>query len=54
LIQMFWELHDPTQGDRQGNDRGNNYRSAMYYTHTEQKNIAQYTHIICISCLNVL
>ncbi len=40
LIKHFWELHDPTQGDRQGNDRGNNYRSALYYTTDEQKSIA--------------
>ena len=30
LIRSFWELHNPTQGDRQGNDKGNNYRSALY------------------------
>ncbi|RLA57338.1 MAG: peptide-methionine (S)-S-oxide reductase, partial [Epsilonproteobacteria bacterium] len=29
LIKHFWELHNPTQGNRQGNDRGNNYRSAL-------------------------
>jgi len=40
LIKSFWELHDPTQGNRQGNDRGNNYRSALYYTNETQKNIA--------------
>lgn len=40
LIKSFWELHDPTQGDRQGNDRGNNYRSALYYTNDEQKKVA--------------
>jgi peptide methionine sulfoxide reductase msrA/msrB len=40
LIKAFWELHDPTQGNRQGNDRGNNYRSALYYTNDEQKRIA--------------
>jgi peptide methionine sulfoxide reductase msrA/msrB len=40
LIKSFWELHDPTQGDRQGADKGNNYRSALYYTNNEQKKIA--------------
>ena len=40
LIKSFWELHDPTQGDRQGNDRGNNYRSALFYTNEAQKAVA--------------
>jgi len=40
LIRSFWELHDPTQKNRQGNDRGNNYRSAIFYTTPEQKAIA--------------
>jgi len=37
LIKSFWELHDPTQRNRQGNDKGNNYRSTLYYTNAEQK-----------------
>jgi len=40
LIQSFWELHNPTQGNRQGNDKGNNYRSALYYTNNAQKELA--------------
>jgi peptide-methionine (S)-S-oxide reductase len=31
LLQVFWESHDPTQGMRQGNDRGTQYRSGVYY-----------------------
>ncbi len=40
LIKDFWELHDPTQVDGQGNDKGNSYRSALYWTNDEQKQIA--------------
>ena len=40
LIRDFWELHNPTEGDRQGNDIGDNYRSAIYYTDKDQKSIA--------------
>lgn len=36
LLQVFWEVHDPTQGMRQGNDRGTQYRSAIYTTNEEQ------------------
>jgi peptide methionine sulfoxide reductase msrA/msrB len=40
LVKNFWELHDPTQIDGQGNDKGNNYRSAIYWTNDTQKQIA--------------
>ena len=40
LIKHFWEIHDPTQLNRQGNDVGNNYRSALYFTTDEQEAIA--------------
>ena len=43
LIKSFWEMHDPTQKNRQGNDRGNNYRSEIFYTTKEQKDIALQT-----------
>jgi len=46
LIRDFWELHDPTQGDRQGNDRGNNYRSALFYTTEDQRKIAEETKAV--------
>ena len=43
LIKSFWELHDPTQYNGQGNDIGNNYRSALFYTTPEQEKIAKET-----------
>ncbi|WP_372439320.1 peptide-methionine (S)-S-oxide reductase MsrA, partial [Pandoraea sputorum] len=36
LLKMFWELHNPTQGMRQGNDIGTQYRSVIYCTKPEQ------------------
>ncbi len=36
LLKAFWEAHDPTQGNRQGNDVGSQYRSAIYTTTPEQ------------------
>src|SRR5215212_11968508 len=43
LLAMFWEAHDPTQGMRQGNDKGTQYRSAIYYANDEQCRAAEET-----------
>ena len=40
LLQVFWDNHDPTQGMRQGNDVGTQYRSAIYTTNAEQHRAA--------------
>ena len=40
LLRLFWESHDPTQGMRQGNDRGTQYRSAVYTLDEEQLEMA--------------
>jgi peptide-methionine (S)-S-oxide reductase len=40
LLEFFFQIHDPTTKDRQGNDRGTSYRSAIFYTDDEQKRIA--------------
>jgi peptide-methionine (S)-S-oxide reductase len=40
LLKVFWENHDPTQGYRQGNDVGTQYRSALYWTTAEQADLA--------------
>ena len=45
LIKSFWELHDPTQLNGQGNDIGNNYRSAIFYTNATQETDAQSTKL---------
>jgi peptide-methionine (S)-S-oxide reductase len=41
ILKVFWENHDPTQGMRQGNDVGTQYRSAIYFTSPEQQRAAE-------------
>lgn len=43
LLEFFFQIHDPTTPDRQGNDRGTSYRSGIYYTSEEQRRIAEGT-----------
>ncbi len=40
LLAFFFQIHDPTTLDRQGNDRGSSYRSEIFYTSEEQKQVA--------------
>jgi peptide-methionine (S)-S-oxide reductase len=43
ILEYFFQLHDPSTSDRQGNDVGSSYRSAIFYTSDEQKRIAEDT-----------
>jgi peptide-methionine (S)-S-oxide reductase len=43
LLEFFFQIHDPTTINRQGNDRGTSYRSGIYYVTPEQKQIAEDT-----------
>jgi peptide-methionine (S)-S-oxide reductase len=43
LLEFFFQIHDPTTVDRQGNDRGRSYRSAIFYADDVQRRIAQAT-----------
>lgn len=43
LLELFFQIHDPTTRNRQGNDVGASYRSAIFYTSPEQKAVAQDT-----------
>ena len=46
VLKLFWENHDPTQGMRQGNDMGTQYRSGLYCTTPAQKALAESTKAI--------
>jgi peptide-methionine (S)-S-oxide reductase len=43
ILEFFFQIHDPTTRNRQGNDVGDSYRSAIFYTSDEQKHIAEET-----------
>jgi peptide-methionine (S)-S-oxide reductase len=43
LLEFFFQIHDPTTKNRQGNDIGLSYRSAIYYTSDEQRRVAEET-----------
>jgi len=43
LLEFFFQIHDPTTKDRQGNDVGMSYRSAIYYVNDEQRQVAEDT-----------
>ena len=43
ILEFFFQIHDPSTDNRQGNDRGSQYRSAIFYANDEQKRIAEDT-----------
>jgi peptide methionine sulfoxide reductase msrA/msrB len=46
VLKKFWEIHDPTQGDRQGPDVGSNYRSAIYTVNEAQQRVARRSRVV--------
>lgn len=53
LLKVFWEAHNPTQGMRQGNDRGTQYRSGIYYFNETQRLLAEQTKAAYQAALDV-
>ena len=45
MLRLFWENHDPTQGMRQGNDAGTQYRSGVYATSADQREVAESSRV---------
>lgn len=52
MLELFWENHDPTQGMRQGNDIGTQYRSGIYVSDAEQRELAESSRIEFQTALN--
>ncbi|MDH5517639.1 MAG: peptide-methionine (S)-S-oxide reductase MsrA [Gammaproteobacteria bacterium] len=52
LLVTFWQSHDPTQGMRQGNDRGSQYRSGLYLHDSQQMQLALSTKDVYQDCLD--
>lgn len=52
LLALFWESHNPTQGMRQGNDRGTQYRSGIYYFTEAQREAAEHSKQVYQTALN--
>lgn len=52
LLKVFWESHDPTQGMRQGNDTGTQYRSAIYVSDADDKELAEESRRVYQTRLN--
>ena len=53
LLKTFWEAHNPTQGMRQGNDIGTQYRSAIFTHSSEQKKLADESMKIFLSLIHI-
>lgn len=52
LLTVFWESHNPTQGMRQGNDRGTQYRSGIYYFNEKQRDLGEKTKSVYQAALD--